>query len=186
LGLVETLSMSYVYFFEPKIDIISAIPNAFYNLLPFILGIFASQKILDFKAFVKEKIIYFKIVSAISLLLIIGESIFMFSKTGKPMYLRDQWRITVTIYGVSVAGLFYNSYRSSWNKISSYLSSFSFGIFFVHVAILHNIMKFFYGAKLYDLFSFAISLTLTIILSFAFSIVFSKVKLINKLLGLKA
>lgn len=186
LGIVETALMSYVYFFEPKIGIISPIPNAIYNFFPFILGIFAALKINDFKDFLKKKINIFKFISAALFIIIFSESIFMFAATGKPMYLRDQWRISVMLYGVSTGALFYYFYQERWNKTVNYLSGFSFGVFFVHAAILHNMLIIFYKFKLYDLGSFIISLALTIALSFLFSILFSKIGVLNKLLGLRS
>ncbi len=186
LFILETVILSYVYFFEPKITISAPFVIGFFNLLPFLIGIYAAHNFDDLKSFIKSKIKIFWLVSVFSWILIFSESVLMFKNTGKPMYLRDQWRISVTIYGVAAAALLYYYYRVKWNKISSYLSSFSFGVFFVHVAILHNILRVFYAFKLYDLVSFFISLGLTITLSFLFSIVFSKIKIVNKLLGLRS
>ncbi len=185
LGVIEIIILSYVYFYEPKISIISPLPLGFYNLLPFVLGIYSATRIKDFKRFVINNKIMFWMVSITSVLVIYFESIFMFHKTGKPMYLRDQWRPSVYAYGPATAGIIYYKYQDRWNKVVSYLSGFTFGVFFVHAAILHNLLIIFYKYKLYGLTSFVVSLTITIALSFLFCIVLSRVKLVNNILGLR-
>ncbi|HVZ11553.1 MAG TPA: acyltransferase [Patescibacteria group bacterium] len=186
LFIVEAIIQSYVYFAEPKITILSCIPIAFYNLLPFLIGIYAAIKIDDFRKFVGGNLKLIGLITIISLLLIYFESLYMFATTLLPMYLRDQWRITVPIYGLSASGLLYYFYMEKLNKTVSYLSRFSLGVFFIHVAILHNLLIFFFNYKLYDFFSFLVSLFLTIFLSFLFCIVLSRIKFINWLYGLRA
>lgn len=183
--ILEAIVLSYVYFFEPKIAILSPFVISFYNFLPFLIGIFAATKIINFHHFIKKHIFLFWVVSLISFCFIFGESIYMFLMTQKPMYLRDQWRISVMIYGTAVSAIFYYYYKKSWDKMVMYLSSFSFGVFFVHTAILHEIVKVLDVYKLYNLFWFSLALFITVIGSFLFSIVFSKIKILNKLLGLR-
>lgn len=186
LTLIETIVLSYYYYTDSNPQIISAIPIAFYNLLPFVLGIFAAVKIKDLREFVKTKVNFFIIPTFLSWFLIFFESVLMFKITGHPMHLRTQWRITVVAYGMNAGALFYYFYRDRWNRFVSYLSPFAFGVFFIHVAILHNLMKIMDTYKLHNLFWFMVILVTTTFLSFMFSIGLSKVKILNRLLGLRS
>ncbi len=94
------------------------------------------------------------------------------------------------LYGILSGAIFYYYYPkllSKWNKTVSYLSRFSFGVFFVHVAILDLTLDLVIDK--YDLFSpayFAVGLILIIGLSFAFSIILSRIKLVDRILGLRS
>src|SRR4029078_5941674 len=101
------LVMTFVYYFEPKMGNFSPVANAFYNFLPFILGIYISHKIPDLKKFFSQKLSFLRFAALLAWMIIFSESIIMFARSGKDIYLREQWRISVTVYGLAVGGILY-------------------------------------------------------------------------------
>ncbi len=187
LFITEFIVVSIIYFNNINLAIFPPFEVSFYNLFPFVVGMYVATRVSNLGLFIKRNIVTISAATIILSVYLFLESFFMYKLTGIENYLRNQWRISVFIYGIFVGSLMYYFYPllHKWNKQIFYLSSFSLGVFFVHVAILQYFLDVLDVYKFYNIASFAVTLGGVLILSFVFSIVLSKNKIINKVLGLR-
>lgn len=187
LFITEFVVISVVYFNNINLTIFPPFEVAFYNLFPFVIGMYSATRISNLNLFIKRNIVIISASTIVLSLYLFIESIFMYKSTGVENYLRNQWRISVFVYGIFAGSLMYYFYPllHKWNKQILYLSSFSLGVFFVHVAILQYFLDALDIYKFYNIVSFAVTLGGVLILSFVFSIALSKNKMVNKTLGLR-
>ncbi len=188
LTIVTGIILIFTYYNNYNIPLHTPFRIALYNLLPFLTGIYAAIRIPDLNSFIKKNLILLTSGTIITAIIIFTESNYLFLKTTVGEYLRNQWRISVLLYGIFIAPVLYYlypKYLKKYEKSIFYLSTFALGVFFIHVAILQYIL---YAVDAYGHFNpliFALSLLAVIILSFIFSIVFSRIKIVNKFLGLR-
>lgn len=179
---------TYLFYINVKMPVLTPIRIGFYNLLPFVFGMYAAIRIKDLAKFVTKYIIPISVITIILGAIVFMESTIMFIRTTISEYLKNQWRISVALYGISIGALFYYLYPRffvKFEKIISYLASFALGIFFVHVAILSFVLQFFDAHYFNFTTELLLTLSLTIFLSVIFSITLSRIKIINQLLGLR-
>ncbi|HVZ67561.1 MAG TPA: acyltransferase [Patescibacteria group bacterium] len=180
--------LTNTYYQNINIPIDTPFRLAFYNLLPFLVGIYAAIRIKNLNIFIKNMIIPFIISAFIFGFTVFGESTYMFSKTHIDDYLRNQWRISVLLYGISLAPILYYFYPTllrKYEKTIYYFSGFALGVFFVHVAILNFLLEVIDNYKLYSFPYFILTLIIITTLSFVFSIALSRIKFLNRILGLR-
>lgn len=190
LTAIVCILSAYSYYTNPTtLPFYAPVRIAFFNLVPFIAGIYYVKnraKVNEYKNFY-----VLLAVSAVSLFLILFEAYFLFYKTHNPNFVRNQWRPSVLFYGISIAPLlvfFYRKVLEPFKHIIYFLSTLSFGVFFVHLVFLDLIWnegKTILANHLYSIWLDPIIFLLVVTLSFAFSYTVSKVPVVNKLLGVK-
>ena len=188
LTIFESILLSTTYFTDSQIPLFSPIRIALYNLFPFVLGIYAG---LNFEKTVK--IIHVAFTSCIALMTLFGtititEALSMFTSSGNGNFLRNQWRMSVMFYSVACFVVFYvfdNKYLKRWNKMILSLSALSFGVYFIHIAILDFYLKIIDAYKFFNLTSFIFGFIIISGLSFLLNFIFSKIPYIRTLSGAK-
>jgi surface polysaccharide O-acyltransferase-like enzyme len=189
LAFVEVLLFSFVYIGSDNTYILSPLKNAAYNLLPFLVGMYISINKVDIYKLVKEKIALIFIMALALWTMIFYEAYLHMKSILDWIYIKNQWKVNVLFYGIIAGGLLYYIFEEfliKYGSLISYLSKYSFGVFFVHVAIVHFTLLYIIDPlKLYGISYYFITLISTLILSFAFSISVSNNKPAGKILGLK-
>ncbi len=186
LTIFESILLSTTYFTDSQIPLFTPIRIALYNLFPFVLGIYAG---LNFEKTVK--IIHLAFNSCVALMVLFGtiivtEALSMFTSSGNGNFLRNQWRMSIMFYSVACFVVFYvfeTRYLKKWNKIILSLSALSFGVYFIHVAILDLYLRFVDTYKFFSLASFIFGFIIITGLSFMLNFIFSKIPYVRTLLG---
>ncbi len=188
LFFTEAIVLFFAYYKSFEFSSFAPIRHAFYNLLPFILGIYFGVKNIDLFKLAKNNIHKIFSFKYILVFILFFESLVAFYNTGATVYLRNQWRLTVMTYGIIESLFLYYlhvKYLTQFDRWITYFAKYSFGVFFVHVAILHYILLVFGNLLFHNLIAFSIALVITISTSFAISIGLSKIKIADRLLGLR-
>lgn len=190
LFIFEAFILTNVYLSRTPLPLDTPFRVAIYNALPFIVGLYVGVGKINISKVVKKYFYLFFPAWILLIAAVILETFATYYLSGKSYYLRAQWRISVMLYGIMSGAIFYYFYPkflSNLDKQINYLSRFSFGVFFVHVAILDFVLTFFINK--YNLVSpiyFVLTAAIVIIGSFAFSIILSKNKLLDRILGLRS
>ncbi len=185
---IVSIIPTFYFYIDQKIPLFTPIRIAFYNLLPFVAGMFAAENIKNLASILRKKINVIFLGVIIFGLSIFMESVFMFTRTLNGDYLRNQWRSSVQIYGIFMGALIYYLYPiylKRFEKNINFFAQYAIGVFFVHVAFLTFLLKFIDNFNFNNSVELIFTLTSVLILSFAFSIIVSKIKILNKLLGLR-
>ncbi|MBP6913473.1 MAG: acyltransferase [Candidatus Levybacteria bacterium] len=188
LAIFESILLSIIYFTDSQIPLFTPIRIAIYNLFPFVLGVYAG---LNFEKTVK--IMHSAFTSCLGLMALFGtivvtEAISMFASSGNGNFLRNQWRMSVMFYSVACFVVFYvidSRYLKKWNKTILTLSSLSFGVYFIHVAILNLYLSTIDKYKFYSITSFIFGFIFIMGISFLLNFIFSKIPFIRTLSGAK-
>lgn len=190
LTAVVCLLSAYAYYTNPTtLPFYAPFRIAFFNLVPFLAGIYYvknRQKVSKHK-----NIFVLLAVSAVSLFFILFEAYMLYYKTNNANFVRNQWRPSVLFYGLSIAPLlvmFYKRFLQPFKKVIYFLSTLSFGVFFVHLVFLDLIWnegKEILASHIYSLWLDPTIFLLVVTLSFAFSYTVGKIPVVNKLLGVK-
>lgn len=189
LLIVSTYILSNTYYFRHDLTLFAPFKHAIYNLLPFVVGIYAGLNKVNIYELIKKHLGISLLLFAGLLGLVFSESIYLFKRFNNSLYLRDQWRISVMLYGIAAGGIFYYTYEKflkKYNEKILFASRYSFGIFFVHVAILHNLMRHVINPNgFFGFISFILSFVFVTGASLLFSVAFSRIKFVDRILGLK-
>lgn len=183
------LSSIYLYFvylsgFIPPL--FPAFRNALYNTLPFLLGIYTAIHFSKVFSFTKKHAALIYTGTILSGIIIFSESYLLFKQFEFGRFLREQWRPSVQIYALFCGIIFTRIYEKLFlkrNKEILFLSKYSFGVFFIHVAILELFLKVIDVNMQYGLFSFLIVFLGTVTLSYGAIWVFSKIPKIGRIIA---
>lgn len=170
LGAVQILSLYYYYYVSP-LKHLDPFHTAALNYYVFLLGIVLSHNTSRFTGLIEKwkKPLFFSTALFAGYLTFEAGSLYMKTHNYLSIYL--QWRPSVLIYTVIVAGSLYeifnrNIANSGFVKL---LSRLSFFVFFVHVIILETLWQY-AGADLFKLTKGAIAQNPLYDVSFFFSV----------------
>jgi surface polysaccharide O-acyltransferase-like enzyme len=184
LGLIELCLLYRDYYYHNSTNPFP-VDMALFNYYVFILGMFAShhqEKILELVSKCKYWL----------LLITVGMGVYVFWE-GRSTYLAtynylafySQWRPSVLVYTILLAGLLYYFFTIvTWgSSVFKALSKLSFFVFFIHVIFLETLWfyfgKYFYTRPLFDVLFFA----LVAGLSFAAAYLVHKIPHLSKITG---
>lgn len=185
-SILSVLLLYFVYYQQIVLPIYSPFKNAFINFTPFLIGIYLSEHEEKVKILIQKYILTFFGVSIFSGMVIVLESLFLSSYYHNMNFIRNQWRPSVFVYALFTGGVLtrvYELYFEKWNKGIMWLSKFSFGVFFIHVALMSPLLKYIDRYKFYDFFSFTAFLLLTISGSYVIIYLSSKIPKVGKLIS---
>ena len=144
LVLLQFLILSFDYYIHP-LPFFYPISITLLNFFIFFFGIFVSRNLNKLMILVKKwRFILFFITFILALFVFYeGESLYL--KTQNYLSFYSQWRPSVLVYTIFLAGfLYYLLNRSKLNtSIVKTFSKLSFFVFFVHVIVLEEVWKFF-------------------------------------------
>lgn len=177
------LYAAYYYTYKPPVPY--PFQNALFNTFPFLAGMLAAMH------FPKIKKALTTITAPLTLFIISGiivalEGIAYFKNTGNLRFINDQWRPSVMIYAMFTGlflDVFYNKFLTNFSKQVLFLSKYSFGVFFIHAAILTYIMDYLNMIKVYNVATFSGVTALTLVLSYVVIYLLSKIPAIGKTLS---
>lgn len=184
--IIEAIILSATYYSNTNLPIYPPIRNTLLNLLPFFIGCYAALNKNELAEFVKKYSLFLVLISLFAGLVIILESLFLFKATRNADFIRNQWRVSVMIYALSVGalgGYYYNKFFHKWNHIIHRLSGLSFGVFFIHIVFLNYAVGYIDVLKINNLFFQFIAYLTVYALSFVTIYFASKIKLLGKLVG---
>ncbi len=187
LFLIISVVLTYIYYGDLKLPFHTAFRGAFYNLFPFIIGIYAALNRPHISK-LASKYTLIIILSTFSLgVIIFLETYLLFKSFNDLRFIREQWRMSVIIYSL-LCGLFfkkiYDLFLFKFKKHIVVFSSLSFGVFFIHVAVLKYFLEYVVDPlNSYNLLGFFITLTGVLIISFASILVLSKIPKIGRILS---
>lgn len=179
--------LSLVYYSSFKPPLYPPVRAALYNLFPFLMGIYtAIHKEKLTALFNKKKL--FIVLSSFSLgSLIFLESFFLFRNFNHVRFLQDQWRPLIIVYALFLGITFnfiYLRFLEKWNKVILLISKMSFGVFFIHVAILTIILKAVIDPLgLFNLAGFFFTLLNVLLISFVIIYISSKIPKIGRIIS---
>jgi surface polysaccharide O-acyltransferase-like enzyme len=189
LAVLEVVILAFMFIKNDNAYISSPLKHAAYNLLPFLIGMYLAINKIDIYAFVKKRVAIIFALAFALWMMIFYESYIHMKDPSTMAYLKNYWKVNVLFYGVTIGGLFYyvfERFLKNYGTKIAYVSRYSFGVFFVHVAIVQIFLKHVIDPlELYSVFYYFATLGIIITASFAFSIILSRVKFAGKLLGLK-
>lgn len=180
------LSSIYLYFiylsgFIPPL--LPAFRNAMYNMFPFLMGIYTAINIKKVFFLARKHSILIYSGAILFGTLIFSESYILFREFRFDRFLREQWRPSIQLYALLCGIVFTKFYerflvKKNWEIL--FLSKYSFGVFFIHVAILELFLEVIDKNKWYGLISFLAVFLGTIILSYGLIWIISKVPKVGK------
>ncbi len=184
LFIITSILLMYIYYGNFNLPFHTAFRGAFYNLLPFVIGIYAAlnrSKISKHAS--KHTLAIFLSTFALGLFVFL-ETFALFKTFDESRFLREQWRVSVVLYSL-LCGLFfkktYDLFLYKFKKQIFILSTLSFGVFFIHVAVLKYFLE--YGVdplNSYNLLGFFVTLIGVVVLSFTITWILSKIPKIGK------
>lgn len=161
----ECILLYFVYYYQYKIPLYSPLRNALINMSPFLIGIFISEHYAKVKRFLRQHIMLSIDIAALTGFVICLESLLLFFNLDNTKYIRDQWRPSVLVYALAAGAVLYNIYEvkfHKWNNTILWLSKYSFGVFFIHVALMYPLLLVIDAYHIYGILSFLVFLALTI------------------------
>lgn len=184
--LFSMLLLYFVYYKHFVIPLYPPFKMALISFSPFLIGIYLSEHKIKTEHFLRKHLPLLFGVSIISGLTIFAESLFLSSHSLNMNFVRNQWRPSVFIYAVSMGGVLariYESYFEGWNRIILWFSKYSFGVFFIHVAVMYPLLATIDKYKYYDFPSFLIFLLITLSSSYAVIYVSSKLPKVGRIIS---
>lgn len=166
---IECILLYFVYYSMFQIPLYSPFRNALINLSPFLIGIFLSQNYEKTKRFLMHNIFLSFATAGVTGIIVLAESLLLFAGSKDAIFLRNQWRPSVLTYALSFGALsyfLYENYFQKWNKYILWLSTYSFGVFFIHVAIMYPLLIIIDRYKLYGFLSFLVFFITTVSVSY--------------------
>lgn len=187
LSISMAVLLTYVYYGDLTLPFHTAIRGALYNLLPFIIGIYAALNRTKFSQLAAKHTIVIFIATFMLGMLIFFETLLLFKSFNELRFLREQWRISVVLYSL-FCGLFfkkiYDLFLFKFKHQIFAISSLSFGVFFIHVAVLKYFLEYVVDPlSAYNLFGFSLTLVSVIVLSFGIIWSLSKIPKIGKIMS---
>lgn len=184
--MLECIFLYYVYYDQFKLPLFSPLRNALINLAPFLIGIFLSEHYERTKRFMRGNFFLSFFLYVLTGTIIVVESILLFAGSMNMNYVNNQWRPSVLVYSLSAGALFYNlfeKYFHKWGNIILWLSKFSFGVFFIHVALMYPLLQVIDTYKFYGFLSFLLFLILTVTGSYLIIFFSSKIPKIGRIVS---
>lgn len=185
-SILSVLLLYFVYYQQMAVPIYSPFKYALINFTPFLIGIYLSEHEKKARILIQKYTLIFLGVSIFSGMVIFLESLFLSAFYHNMNFIRNQWRPSVFVYALFTGGVLsriYELYFEKWNRSIMWLSKFSFGVFFIHVALMYPLLKFIDRYRLYDFFSFAAFLLLTISGSYIIIYLSSKIPKVGRLIS---
>ena len=184
---IMLIMLTFVYYADFKIPIPSPFKTALYNLLPFLVGVYTAINKERVK-FIGEKYnVLILLLTFLSGFVIFAESFYLYRHFNELRFLREQWRISVTTYGILCGWLFkkvYEKFLLTKKVIIFTLSKLSFGVFFIHVAVLKYFLEYVIDPfDFYNILGFIITLTGVLIISFLGIYLLSKIPKVGKIIS---
>lgn len=186
LAIINIAILSFSYYQNIQIPLYSPFKIALFSSFPFMIGAYYALYKEKINLVISKKIFFIALATFVAGALLTTESYRLFTNTQNMDFIRNQWRMSIILYGLGVGILFsrlYTKYLTRWNKSISLLSNLSFGVFFVHVAILSSLFYIIDPYKLYSPLFLVITFIFTTSLSFLFAFTGSKLPIFNKLVG---
>lgn len=184
--ILQCLFLYHIYYNQYNPPIYPPFKYALINLAPFIIGIFLSQHYERAKRFLRHNVFISLFIAALLGTLIVLESVLLLASTTSFNYVNNQWRPTVLTYALAAGALLFNAferYLTKWDKTIEWLSKYSFGVFFIHVALMYPLLKFIDRYKFYSLLSFLLFFAITITASYLIIFILSKVPKIGRIMS---
>jgi probable poly-beta-1,6-N-acetyl-D-glucosamine export protein len=179
--------LSLVYYPSIKLPLYSPLRTALYNLFPFLVGIYTSIHREKLSLVLRRYRLFIILSSVLFGLIIFFESLFLFKNFNHVRFLRDQWRPSVMVYALLCGIIFefiYSRFLTRWNKQIFLISKMSYGVFFIHVAVLALILKYVIDPNhLYGLNGFIFTILNVLLISFMVIYVSSKIPRIGKVIS---
>lgn len=181
--IISSIYLYFVYLSGFIPPLFPALRNALYNTLPFLLGIYTAINFKQVFSIAKKYSVFIFLGLGTTGLLIFTESYILFKEFLFDRFLREQWRPSVQVYAL-FCGIaftwFYEKFLLNKNREILFLSKYSFGVFFIHVAVLELFLEIVDMNKWFGLLSFTLVLLGTISLSYTAIWVISKIPKVGK------
>lgn len=184
--IIECILLYFVYYNTYQIPLYSPLRNALINLSPFLIGIFLSKHYDRTKRFLTDNFYLSIIIAAVTGTIIVAESALLFVGSKDIIFLRNQWRPSVLTYALSCGAMLYVLYErflNKYNRVILWFSTYSFGVFFIHVALMYPLLIIIDTYRLYGLISFILFFTVTISTSYILIYVSSKLPKIGRIVS---
>ena len=156
LGIVQILLL-YIDYYVVTIPLFYPIIIAILNYYVFILGVVFSHHTDELSIFLKRwKNLIFALTLTLAFSVFLeGKNLYL--KTHNYLYIYSQWRPSVLIYTIFIAGSLYELFNRDFSnvKIIKTFSRLSFFVFFIHI-IIHEFIWQNFGANLYKITNGAI------------------------------
>ncbi|MFI5265329.1 MAG: acyltransferase [Candidatus Levyibacteriota bacterium] len=186
VALCSLILLYFVYYKHVVIPWYAPFANALINISPFLIGVYLSEHKAKTERFLQKQLALLFSISIISGLTICFESLFLFKQLLNMDFVRNQWRPSVFIYALSMGGVLariYESYFEGWNRIILWFSKYSFGVFFIHVAVMYPLLVTIDRYKSYGFTTFLIFLGITLSSSYVIIYVASKLPKVGKVIS---
>lgn len=184
--LFACIILSFIYYANYKLPLYPPFRAAFYNAFPFLIGILSALYFEKTKQIMRRYFTFFVSAGIILGSIIFSESFYLFKEFQFKRFLIEQWRPSVMMYGIVSAVVFtgiYETYLKTYSKQILFLSKFSFGVFFIHVAILDLIIPVVNFLNLFNLPGFFLSLIAVFTLSYGIIYIVSKIPKIGSIIS---
>lgn len=179
--------LTYIYYGDLKLPFHTAIRGALYNLLPFLAGIYAAFNRIKLSKLAAKHTIAISFFTLALGSLVFLETFVLFKSFNELRFLREQWRISIMLYSL-ICGLFfkklYDLFLFKFKHQIFALSSLSFGVFFIHVAVLKYFLEYVIDPlNVYNLYGFFLTLVGIMVISFGIIWALSKIPKIGKIVS---
>lgn len=137
VGLVEVALLQHEYFVQ-TLPFIYPVSIALLNYYVFVLGMVASHNEGKIIAFIRKWNLFFIVAVATLAFDIYWEGLTNYLRTYNYVYIYSQWRPSIFLYTLGIAGLFFALVKSGGiiEAVGMRLSKLAYFVFFVHVAVL--------------------------------------------------
>lgn len=187
LLIFECIILYNVYYGPPlSHSLFSPVRVALLNVFPFVFGIYLSNRYEKSKRFLRHNFFLSGLLWVFTGAILTIESIVLFGTSLNSLYINNQWRPSVLFYALASGAFLYNLYEKHFtnkNKVILWLSTYSFGVFFIHVALMYPLLKVVDKYKLYGIVSFVVFFAITITASYILIYIASKIPKVGRIIS---